>query len=130
MSSPAYQAIAFLEDDTDFSLAETQARLAKPFAGATINSAGKRINISIKGWRLGLNLDDAPHVLEESMDIAQHYSKCSKSASIAKCRRRVDVSNEDDDPNMDHINDFIVVCEVLSSFKGVILLDPRSGDLL
>jgi hypothetical protein len=130
MSSPAYQANAFLEDVTDFSLEEAKARLAKRVTGATISSAGNRIIISVKGWRLGLNLDDGPHVLDESAGIARHYSKCPKSPAIAKCRKRVDIWSEDDDPNMDHINDFIFVCEALSSFKGVILLDPRSGDLL
>src|SRR5262249_34400341 len=122
MSSPAYQAMAFLEDATDFSLAEAQTRLAKPFAGATITSRGSRLDISIKGWRLSLNFADAPHVFEEAKDIAKHFSKCPKAPAIAKCRRRVELWSEDDDPDMIHINDFIFACEVLSSFKGVILL--------
>jgi hypothetical protein len=54
-------------------MAEARARLTKPFAGAVIDWRGNKINIAVSGWRLGLNLEDAPHVIDESKDIAKHY---------------------------------------------------------
>ena len=130
MSSPIYEAIGFLQDDTDFDLAEAQNHLMKRLPRMKVKRRGNTVTVEAPGWSLEVHLADEPFVAEESRDMAAHFSACPRSAEIALSKRRVEIVSTDADPDMEHFNDFVFVCETLEKFRGLILFDPRSGDLM
>jgi len=130
MSSLTYEAIAFLQDSSDFDLAAAARRLAEWLPEWQVVRRGKDISVRSPGYALLLRLADEPLVAEESLDMAAFFANCPRANEIAEGKRRIDVSCADPDPGMDHFNDFICVCQALESFRGVILLDPRSGELI
>jgi len=129
MSSIPYNTLCFLQDTSNFNLTLTAFRLAEEFPLAQVTHLDKNISIQFSDWKIELHLADEPFVAEESMDIAEYFADCPRSAEIAQCTRRVEIGG-DPDPNMDHFNDFVYLCQVLEKFQGVILFDPELGQLV
>lgn len=132
MSSPTYESLGFIQDESVFDLSEAHRRFADRFGniGANVVLAGRTITVTIDGWHLKLSLEDSDYVLEESREIAEALPGCPRAAEIALCRRRIELWSDYDDWEMEHINDYILACEILSGFEGVILWDPGSGELI
>jgi hypothetical protein len=130
VSSPTYDAVACLQDGSDFSLDTAAKRLAEWVPEAEITRDAYDISVNISGWEVHLRLMDEPFVAQESKDVAQHFASCPRAEEIAKCQRRVEVYSTDQDPDMKHFNDFVSVCQALEGFRGVILFDPLSGELI
>ncbi|MCZ2340647.1 MAG: hypothetical protein LC104_02490 [Bacteroidales bacterium] len=130
MSSHTYEAIAFLQDDSDFDLDVAVRRLAEWFPAKRIARDGKTITVDDPDWAVSFQLMDESFVAEESMEIAETFSSCSRSQDIANCKRRIEVYSTDPDLDMMHFNDFVLSCQTLETFRGVILFDPQSGELI
>jgi hypothetical protein len=73
-----------------------------------------------------LYLDNEAHVAEESRELAGEIRGLPEADPIADCDRRVKVwRSQCPDHEMDHFNGYVFALELLLSFKGVILADPR-----
>jgi hypothetical protein len=130
MASPTYDAIAFLQSGSDCHLGGAARRLSNRFRHMQVTHDGKEITISAKAWQVTLHLAEGPLVAEESREMGEHFTRCPRASDIAKCERRVDIWSTDPDPNMDHFNDFILVLETLEEYRGIILFDAKTGDLI
>lgn len=129
MSLIQYNTICFLQDTSNFDLTLAAFRLAEEFLSAQVTQLGKDISIQFDYWKIKLHLAEEPFVAEESVGIAEYFADCPRAAEIAQCKRRIEIGG-DPDPNMDHFNDFVCLCQALEEFQGVILFDPELGQLV
>ncbi len=127
---PTYQAFAFLQDDSDFDIEVLRQRLNKRFPTMKVVHEGRNISLQMPNWELRVHLADEPFVAQESLGISEHFAECPLAAEIAECKRRVEICSTDPDPEMEYFNDYIILCETLEGFRGVILFDPTSGELI
>jgi hypothetical protein len=131
-----YQLMVLLSGDSTLTAESLADRLGKRFAYdpnvKMVIEDGKDhlLRVQWADWSLRLYFEGEPHVLVESEEIAEHYAASHpERKTIAACKRRLSMSG-DDDPNMDHFNDYVFVMEVLESFPGVYLFDPREGSFV
>jgi hypothetical protein len=84
------------------------------------------VSVNWAQWSLRLHYETAAHVRRENMEIAETYaSGRADKGVIAESGRRITLAS-DDDPNMEHFNDFCSVLEVLTILSGVILFDDQA----
>ena len=130
----AYELIALLTDDADFTIGRLAELLRDEFSAdpaATVgleahpSGAGRRVAVHWGDWSLRAFWEDEPHVLEEFREIADAFAGSRPDRErIAGCRRRITLA-ADDDPDMDHFNDYLFIMERLGRQEGVILFDPK-----
>jgi hypothetical protein len=84
----------------------------------------RHVQVSWDDWSLRVYSEFEPHVLLESREIAELYGAGrSDQSEIASCANRVTIDS-DDDPGMDHYNDYVFVLEVLEQLGAIALFDP------
>ena len=125
-----YRAFGLLKSDSDFTITEAARRLSARFPKYTVVPKGDTITVSSADWEVHLVLNESPEVLEESREIAAHIGGSEDAQDIAACGRRVELSSDMPDPEMDHFNDYLLAIEALQSFQGLIAVDPREPSLL
>lgn len=128
--SAAYEAIAWLKPECDFDLARAAALVKEWLPDAKLSGGTHDIKITLGGWDLWLHLNERPYVLDEAREFATLRPDSARHQEIAQCKRRVEVYCPQDDHAMSHFNDFVFVCQALEEFQGLILCDPRSGELI
>lgn len=128
-----YRLMVLLSDETTLTVESLADRLKKRFAydlNVTVVVEGEKADLLLVqwgDWSFHLGYESEPHVVIESEEIADHYAASHpEQKKIAACKRRLSMSG-DDDPNMDHFNDYLFVMEILESFPGVYLFDPQDG---
>jgi hypothetical protein len=125
-----YRAYGLLLPDTEFTLADASQRLRARFPGGTVEETGGRLTLKKGDWEIHLTMRQGADVLAESRTIAEHIGGAEDELGITRCDRRVEVESDVPDPDMGHFNDYLVVIEVLRSFRGVIAIDPQEPSLL
>lgn len=125
-----YSAFGLLTPDSDFTMTEATKRLSAKLPSFMVEQEANTIVVSSRDWEIHLTLNESPTVLAESREIAGHIGGSEDAKDIVACARRVEVSSDTPDREMSHFNDYLVVIEVLQSFKGVIAVDPREPSLL
>lgn len=125
-----YRAYGLLKPDSDFTMPEAARRLAAKFPTFTVDEKGDTIAVSSADWEIQLTLNESATVLDESREMARHIGGAEDATDVAACARRVEVSSDTPDPEMDYFNDYLCVIEVLQSFQGLIAVDPKEPSLL
>lgn len=127
-----YRAYGLLQSNTDFSLGEAAARLTAKFPGYSVLLRGEQITVSKGDWQMELAVVTGPQVQSESEGLAGSIAglEPDEAASFVGCDRRVEVWSDTPDPSMEHFNDYLQVVEVLKSFRGVIVVDPKEPAIL
>jgi hypothetical protein len=125
-----YQAYGLLKPDTDFTLAAAAQRLVAKLPQYAVAQADQRLTISSKDWEIHLVLNAGPEVIEEARQLEEGIGGAQDDLGINACTRRVEVSSDTPDPEMEHFGDYLSVIEVLKSFRGVIAVDPEEPSLL
>ena len=96
-------------------------------------SSGADVRAVFPGATFQVHPDDGAHVLEESADLASQpkiRAKASLADEVRACRRRIEVSGEDD-PAMARFNDYLSLLQALEkAVPGILLLDPREGEVI
>ena len=133
----AYELMALLTDEADISLGHLVDLLRERFAsdpGAVVRLeeypliGSEYVAVRWGDWSFRLSHEDEPHVQEESREMAETCAGDRPDRGrIAGCRRRISMA-ADDDPGMDHFNDYCFIMELLGKQPGVILFDPRTGE--
>ena len=72
--------------------------------------------------RLTIEFNDAPHVVEESQEIAEAFG-----IPCGQCDARFEMSG--DDPDMELFNDYLLVNERLDAAGCFFVFDPTEGKL-
>ncbi len=131
MGTPTYQAFGLLEPDNNFEMNSAAEWLAAGIGSLEISRTTEdKIQLVSGGWEITIGINREPWVGEESKELATALAHSEKASRIARCQARVEIQSESPDPDMDHFNDYIAVLEVLETFDGVILVDPREPDLI
>jgi hypothetical protein len=135
----AYELIALLTDGSDLDLERLTHLLRERFAsvpGAVVRLEeyprieSQYVAVRWGDWSFRLSYEDKPHVREESQEIAEAYGGSRPDRGlIAGCRRRISMV-ADDDPGMDHFNDYCFIVQRLEKQPGVILFDPQAQDFI
>ena len=85
------------------------------------------VSVSWGDWSIRAGISTEPEVAEECQELAETVG-CGRpdQEAIRGCRRRIEVS-ADDDPNMDHFNDYCFIMELLEGIPGCLVFDPHEG---
>jgi|SRR5947207_8870631 len=88
--------------------------------------SGSHVIVREDNWPIDVYLSEAPHVFDESRELAQRFATRPESARIATCDRRIEVSYEPD-PQMRYFNTWLLVTEKLSQLVHGIVYDLKSA---
>lgn len=134
-----YQLFALITGETDLPLGRVADLMRQEFAsvpGAIVALAETppgehpRLEIRWTDWAFRLAYSDMPHVLEESREIDDACADGRPDRDrIAGCRRRLELAS-DEDPEMDHFNDYLFIQERLGQQDGVVLFDLQAGEFI
>ena len=125
-----YSAFGLLKPDSDYTMTEAARRLAAKLPSFAVDQSADKLVVWSADWEIHLILNESPTVLAESREIAGHIGGADDAKDLALCARRVEVASDIPDPEMAHFNDYLLVIEVLLSFKGLITVDPKEPSLL
>lgn len=125
-----YRRFGLLLPESDFSLEAAARRLKMKFPNFEVQQGDNSILLHRDTWEIHLVVEAGPEVLEESRRISEHISGAEDELGISRCARRVVVSSDMADPEMEHFDDVLKVTEVLQTFKGLIAVDPQEPSLL
>ncbi|WP_439621107.1 hypothetical protein [Gemmata sp.] len=127
-----YRACGLIKSDTDFTLDEAFARLKAKFPGHTVTRAADRVVVAQGNWSIMMTVLSGPDVRDETQGIADKIAGLEQAETEAYVAtgRRVEASSDDPDPFMEHFNDYLLVVEVLKSFRGLLAVDPKEPGVL
>ena len=121
--------IAFITDDSDFTLDAGVVRLSQAFPRRQVSRTHQEIIVAAKNWRLWLHYVDEPFVAEESQEMASWFAGHQVASRIAGCKRRIEFSGTNIEPGSRCFSDFCKACEVLNRFHGTIIFDLEDRDV-
>ncbi len=97
---------------------------------ASVDADRQRIQLTWGDWNCYLTLNTKSYVLAESAEMAERFGTDRGDATrIATCKSRIEVSS-DDDPPMDHFNDYIFTLEAIAQFPGAVIFENASGKFI
>ncbi len=132
MSSPTYHAIAFIADDSDFTVrrAAERWRSLRGVPDLRVEVASEKESLACFGeWELRLMVDEGGYVPAEARSVAARSPSYRNAVAVGRCQRMASIWSDDPDPDMDHFNDYLLAVEMLvDGFRGVYAQDTASGD--
>ena len=136
----SYEAFVLLPN-SNFTLERAAKLLEVRFASRPDLKVTLKKNVTVKAddrWQLKVQLNLEPHVIEESIELAQSLAagRCAtaapelleraKNAKLESFPARFEISSSRD-PNMDHFNDYLFVLEALGALEGSVAFDPSTN---
>lgn len=125
-----YQAYGLLLPDSEFTLDEAARKLAASFPDYDRQDAPDGVVFSGPNWEFHLVLRLGPEVLEDAARIAGGIGGVQDDLGLARCDRRVELSSDYPDPEMEHFDDFLEIVEMLKGFRGLVMVEPKEPSLL
>jgi hypothetical protein len=125
-----YHALGLLPPDSDFTLEAAAQRLKAHFPQARVERSGNEVNLSEGEWDYRIVFQKGPDVLEESEGLAGRIAGLDDDATMRSCDRRVELSCETPDPFMEYFDKHFQVLDVIRTFAGAILVDPKEPSLI
>jgi hypothetical protein len=117
--------------DLQATLERTYARPGRKANTPAIAVHGRLLELAFPGLTFRVSYDDAPHVIEESSEIAARFGGGrSDQAAIALCASRFFVETEGSDENMKYFNDFVTIVSCAEKAGRVFQFDPVSGTIM
>jgi hypothetical protein len=130
-----YETLILVDADTSIAVDAIHTAIANVYpesAGSPpqVTRTGSTIRIAWPEFAFELYHTDAPHVLQESRQIA---SECAarrpERERIAQCRERVELWGGDD-LEMDYFNDYCFIVQAIESLARVYTFDQGSGEFM
>lgn len=125
-----YQAYGLLLPNSEFTLDGAARKLAAVFPDYDRQDAPGGVVFTGGSWEFHLVLRQGPEVLEDSVRIAGGIGGDQDDLGLSRCDRRVEMSSDYPDPEMDHFDDFLKIVEVLKGFPGLVAVEPKEPSLL
>jgi hypothetical protein len=91
---------------------------------------GDSLTVTIDEFRFFIGFSCAPHVLLESREIAERFAvqhPARDAIAAVACRFELNSGN---DPNMDHFNDMVFICQAVESLGPVYIFNPRAKEFV
>ena len=120
-----YETLIMLKPGGQFSL-EDMLHVVRDVASsgdACVERTGDGILLEEGTAMLGISFSDAPHVADESGEIASQFH-----VPCQGCAARFEMSG--DDPDLDLFNDYLIINERLQETGLFVIFDPNKGKLL
>jgi hypothetical protein len=120
-----YETLIMLKPGSTFSVDDLE-RIALDIAasdGAAVERKHSRVRITAGSAILDIAWDAAPHVAEESNEIAERYA-----IPCEGCRGRFEM--EGDDPEMELFNSYLMINERLQAIGCFVIFDSQECKLL
>lgn len=130
-----YESAVLVDPEAEITIAQVAAELhrfydAKPWAPTRMDLHGQTLSLRWPGYLLEVARESLPHVVDESEEIARRYAASHAHRDrIARCAVRFSTSG-DDDPNMDHFNDYLYVGEAIGRLGRVYRFDQSTCEFL
>ena len=124
-----YRVYGILTPTSDFTLEEGARRLAARFAPGFVRMSPGVVWVGTDDWLMQLQMVQGPDAQLEHEGIAGRLAG-GDAVEIATCDRRVEAWSDTPDMGMAHFADFQTVIEVLKSFPGVVVVDPKEPGVL
>ena len=127
-----YHAIGLLQASNNFSVAEAEMRLRQSLPEHTVIPEGQRIRVQSGDWWIAMELNAGPHLRGETEGIVGKLAglEPAEAEAFVASGQRVEVWTDLPDPFMEHFNDFLTVVEVLKSFRGLLVVDPKEPGVM
>lgn len=125
-----YEYLILISDTSDFSMEGLEQNLRSFYARNEDRKVGieridDEITVAIKNFPFFIELSGAPHVLEESAEIAESWKgNPAEKSKIAACSRRLEMHAQGQDFNMDYFNDSLYILGEMETFEGIYVYDP------
>jgi hypothetical protein len=120
-----YRLYGLLMPNADFTLDEAVRRLAARFPKYRVTVTNAQITLASESWEMEFRVLEGPGVQAEHAAIAEKIGGGVDASHVAACARRVEAWSETPDPEVRHFEEFLAVVEVLKSFQGVVVIDPK-----
>lgn len=125
-----YSLYGLLMPANDYTVEQAHRRLTTAFPQYTVLvGAEEQITIASGDWEFELKVFEGPEVQAQHAAIAEHLGG-DDAINLAACARRVEAWSETPDPMMEHFADFQSVVDVLKSFTGVVVIDPKEPAMM
>ena len=127
-----YRAFGLLRPDSDFSFEQAYSRLAAKLPGFSLARDSNQI-VARKGeWWIALAAVAGPSIRLETEGLVGRLAglEPAEAQTLTESERRVEVWTDVPDPFMEHFNDYLLVIEVLKTFKGLRAVDPKEPAIL
>lgn len=127
-----YQAVGLLTPESDFSLHEAARWLQSRLPDHEVCLEDERITVRRGDWSIQLELESGAHLRDEIEGLVDRLAgvEPEEADRYIASQRRVRVSSEDIDPFMEHFEAYLGVVEVLKSFSGMLVVDPKEPGVL
>ena len=130
-----YECLVLVDSENDVTSAALVAELRRfyssdPTAPREILVSGPTVTLRWEDYTMTVHRSALPNVLDESAEIANEFAAERLDRDrIARCQLRFEIS-ADEDPEMDHFNDYLFVGEALQRLARVYRFDQASGEFL
>jgi hypothetical protein len=127
-----YHAVGLLQANNDFSIAEAEMRLRQALPEHTVIPEGPRIRVEKGEWWIAMELVGGPQLRGETEGIVGKLAglEPAEADAFVASGKRVEVWTDLSDPFMEHFNEFLMVVEVLKSFRGLLAVDPKEPGVM
>lgn len=125
-----YRVYGILMPESALTISELHRRISTRLPQyAVLLAEDQQITIESADWEFELRLVEGEDVQAEHAAIAEGIGG-EDASYLGTSTRRVEGWSETPDPTMDHFDDFQAVVEVLKSFDGVVVVDPKEPAIL
>ncbi|MGZ5461272.1 MAG: hypothetical protein ACXWN1_31940, partial [Thermoanaerobaculia bacterium] len=105
-----YESLVMVDPDVDISVDAVAAELRRFYTkvpdAPLIETKGSEILLRWPGYTFAIHREAMPHVLEESVEIAEQFgARLPHRDRVARCRVRFSTQG-DEDPSMNRFNDY------------------------
>jgi hypothetical protein len=127
-----YHAIGLMQATSDFAIAAAAARLQQALPEHRVIQEGPHIRIERGEWWIAVELVAGPQLRGETEGLVGKLAglEPAEAESYVASEQRVEVCTDVPDPFMEHFNDYLSVVEVLKSFRGMLVVDPKEPGVM
>lgn len=130
-----YDYLAMVSEDSTISLESLKEKLDKFYASDDRNTSislhDQSIHLQIENFTFYISWNEDEYVLIESHDIAKNFAtQRADKDQIASCKKRIEMSDTNDDIDVDYFNDSLYIMEIMESFSGVFVFNPQDGNFM
>jgi hypothetical protein len=127
-----YHALGLLQPHSDFDLDAAGARLVARIPGSSASRNGDTVTVSKGDWWIAMALESGDHLRGEIEGLTSKLAglEGAEADLYVASARRVSLWTDVSDPFMEHFNDYLSAVEVLKSFGGVLVVDPKEPGVL
>ena len=132
----AYEAFILLPPDSEVKLEDVRRALEKLFAdderNVRFDTAENRVTVTIDDWNLYVLFNSEPYVVEQSREMAESFAdERPDKEEIAVSDRRLEITTDDDEEEMEFYDDFLLAAEGLGQeFRSAKVWEAASEEFL